>query len=54
VKIDASSLEEPLCRREQPETLGGRALCDSKSGWRAHRALNAVSLIEHRLNRNLF
>jgi len=53
VKIDASSLEQPLCRCEQPETLGGRALCNSKSGWSAHRALIALSLIERRLNRNL-
>src|SRR5262249_53800574 len=50
VKTDASSLEQSLCRREQPETLGGRALSDSKSGWGAHRALIAANLIESRLN----
>src|SRR5262249_32835066 len=54
LKIDASLLEQSLCRRKQTETLCGRALCDSKSGWDAHRALITVSLIESRLNRNLY
>jgi hypothetical protein len=53
VKIDAPSLEQFLCHREQPETLGGRALSDSKPGRDAHRALITASLIESRLNRNL-
>src|SRR5215469_9015857 len=50
VKIDSSSLEQSLRRREQPETFGGRALSDSKSGWGAHRALIAANPIESRLN----